>query len=51
MHSPVTISLQALRAQTPEAQALQAMTATLRAGHPLAVAYSGGKVIGTTRIL
>lgn len=43
MHSPTTISLQALRAQTPEAQALRAMAATLRAGHPLAIAYSGGK--------
>jgi len=43
MHSLATVSLQALRAQTPEAQALQAMTAALRAGHPLAVAYSGGK--------
>src|SRR6218665_3304791 len=43
MHTLATVSLQALRAQTPEAQALQAMTAALRAGHPLAVAYSGGK--------
>jgi 3'-phosphoadenosine 5'-phosphosulfate sulfotransferase (PAPS reductase)/FAD synthetase len=43
MHSPATISLQALRAQTPEAHALRAMTSTLRAGHPLAIAYSGGK--------
>lgn len=42
MHT-APITLQALRAQTPEAQALAAMTATLRAGHPLAVAYSGGK--------
>ncbi|UEC01671.1 phosphoadenosine phosphosulfate reductase domain-containing protein [Burkholderia vietnamiensis] len=37
------ISLLALRVQTPEAQALAAMTAALHAGHPLAVAYSGGK--------
>src|SRR6218665_3631286 len=43
MHTLATGSLQALRAQTPEAQALQAMPAALRAGHPLAVAYSGGK--------
>jgi len=43
MHTLSTVSLQALRAQTPETHALHAMTAALRAGHPLAVAYSGGK--------
>lgn len=42
MHT-ATVSLQALRAPTPEAQALAAMTAALRAGYALAVAYSGGK--------
>lgn len=38
-----TIDLASLRAMTPEAQALAAMQAVLRDGHPLAVAYSGGK--------
>lgn len=43
MISAATIRLHALRAQIPEVQAAAAMTAALRAGHPLAVAYSGGK--------
>lgn len=38
-----TIDLASLRAMTPEAQALAAMQAVLGDGHPLAVAYSGGK--------
>lgn len=42
MHT-APIALQTLRDETPEAAALAAMTAALRAGHPLAVAYSGGK--------
>jgi DNA sulfur modification protein DndC len=37
------ITLQALRSQTPEAHALRAMESAMRADHPLAVAYSGGK--------
>ncbi len=37
------ISLSALRAYMPEDQAMAAMMAVLRKGHPLAVAYSGGK--------
>jgi 3'-phosphoadenosine 5'-phosphosulfate sulfotransferase (PAPS reductase)/FAD synthetase len=43
MHTTEIVSLQALRAETPEALALSAMMGALRAGHPLAVAYSGGK--------
>jgi 3'-phosphoadenosine 5'-phosphosulfate sulfotransferase (PAPS reductase)/FAD synthetase len=38
-----TISLQSLRALTPESLALAGISAALRAGHPVAVAYSGGK--------
>lgn len=37
------ISLGALRACMPEEEALAAMMVVLRKGHPLVVAYSGGK--------
>lgn len=43
LHPTATVDLQALRSQTPEAHALRAMEGAMRAGHPLAVAYSGGK--------
>ncbi|MGQ0597099.1 phosphoadenosine phosphosulfate reductase domain-containing protein [Aquabacterium sp.] len=43
MSNEQNISLDALRACMPEDHALAAMMAVLREGHPLAVAYSGGK--------
>jgi DNA sulfur modification protein DndC len=43
LHATVPDDLQALRSHTPEAHALRAMESAMRADHPLAVAYSGGK--------